>query len=272
MKVELTNTKEEQVRLELILNALPKLYLLIERESVRLKLYRKSQDDFTTSVDLAVQNFLVSLCSRDSIISEEAHYNKTSSKFTWVIDPIDGTVNGLIRRKTPFFVLINLVKKDDFCLAFRIEPAKKFALLTTKKGIFQISPEGKITQLKIKLQKKHEILIFKDHVAKLKNKQIKGFQFLELLLKGQAYQAVWLVKSKEFLCWDFFNLIFTLEQLGFFVSDRYGKRLLRYTPNGEILDFKGNSLKEFFVCFDKAKLNTLVKIATENRAKRVCPL
>lgn len=98
MTLKLTDSKEEQVRLELILNNLPRLYSLIKRESIQLKLYRKGKDDFTTSVDLAVQNFLVRLCYADSIISEEAFYRKTSSKFTWVIDPIDGTVNGLIRQ------------------------------------------------------------------------------------------------------------------------------------------------------------------------------
>jgi len=266
MTIKLTDSKEEQARLELILNNLPRLYSLIERESVQLKLYRKGKDDFTTSVDLAVQNFLVRLCYADSIISEEAFYRKTSSRFTWVIDPIDGTVNGLIRQKAPFFVLINLVTRDDFCFALRVEPAKKFALLTTKKGVFQISSDGNTTHLNTKFNKNREILVFKDHVAKLKNKQIKGYQFLELLLKGQAYQAVWLVKLKEFLCWDFFNLIFTLEQLGFFVSDRYGKRLLKYAPTGIILDSKGNPLKEFFVCFRKVDLNNLIKIVNTSKA------
>lgn len=58
---------------------------------------KTSAIDFATQMDLASEKFIVEEILRarpdDGIIGEEGSARPTSSGFTWVIDPLDGTVN-----------------------------------------------------------------------------------------------------------------------------------------------------------------------------------
>ncbi len=57
----------------------------------------KGQNDFVTDKDFACEEFLISQIKKhfpkDNIISEETNKGNTLSDRTWIIDPIDGTIN-----------------------------------------------------------------------------------------------------------------------------------------------------------------------------------
>ncbi|MEO1289102.1 MAG: inositol monophosphatase family protein, partial [Chloroflexota bacterium] len=73
--------------------------------SEEMQIQKKGTRDIVTSIDYGIENYLIADIQRnfpdDQIIAEET-YNKTlTNKRTWVIDPIDGTVN--FARGFPFF-------------------------------------------------------------------------------------------------------------------------------------------------------------------------
>lgn len=57
----------------------------------------KTQFDLVTNLDIEIENELISIIEKefpdDSILSEEINSTKSLTKRTWIIDPIDGTVN-----------------------------------------------------------------------------------------------------------------------------------------------------------------------------------
>jgi fructose-1,6-bisphosphatase/inositol monophosphatase family enzyme len=74
-------------------------------KSGHLHIQQKGIRDLVTSLDFAIENYIVANIQRDfpddAIIAEETHHHILTDKRTWVIDPIDGTVN--FARGFPFF-------------------------------------------------------------------------------------------------------------------------------------------------------------------------
>lgn len=60
-------------------------------------LVKKARRDLVTQADLAAEKFILSLIKKNfpghAILSEEAGSNKKKSDYSWVIDPLDGTIN-----------------------------------------------------------------------------------------------------------------------------------------------------------------------------------
>jgi myo-inositol-1(or 4)-monophosphatase len=76
---------------------------------------KESQSNIVTEADLESERTIIRLIKEKfpdhQIISEEYGFNKTSSEFTWIIDPLDGTSN--FAAGIPWFgILISVFKEN----------------------------------------------------------------------------------------------------------------------------------------------------------------
>ena len=80
------------------------------------QVFLKQGRDIVTAMDVYIQQKIVSMIRavfpEHNILAEESEYEKTSSPFTWVIDPVDGTIN-LSRQYPVFSVSVALLYEDD---------------------------------------------------------------------------------------------------------------------------------------------------------------
>ena len=62
-----------------------------------LKHHKKGKNDIVTEADFAAEKIILDLIKKHfpshNTISEEAGIEKNNSDYTWIIDPLDGTVN-----------------------------------------------------------------------------------------------------------------------------------------------------------------------------------
>src|SRR3989344_7542696 len=85
----------------------------------------KEDKSFQTKIDKLSEKKIVSVINENfpnhSIIAEEGGLSKKNSEYTWLIDPLDGTTNYII--KIPFFVIsIALAKNDEVDLGVIYDP------------------------------------------------------------------------------------------------------------------------------------------------------
>lgn len=102
--------------------------------SENIKMSTKSTDvDFVTEVDLACDRMIVDQLAKwfpsDTILSEEQGLSKGTGKYTWIIDPLDGTTNFSIghpifavsiarwKGKTPVFGVVYVPMLDELFYA-----------------------------------------------------------------------------------------------------------------------------------------------------------
>ena len=95
--------RELALELERIVHQATKDILL--NESIDLNIESKGFQDIVTAKDKLVEEFLIQeitkLCPNDRFIAEEGHRNPLTDQRTWIIDPIDGTLN--FTQKNPYF-------------------------------------------------------------------------------------------------------------------------------------------------------------------------
>jgi len=64
---------------------------------IELKIENKGYQDIVTAKDKLMEDFLIEsikeICPKDLFIAEEGHHSELTSNRTWIIDPIDGTLN-----------------------------------------------------------------------------------------------------------------------------------------------------------------------------------
>ncbi|MBT3356482.1 inositol monophosphatase [bacterium] len=111
--------------------------------------------DLVTDADLASNNFIVRKIKKtfpnDGIISEELDNEECDGRYTWVIDPLDGTIN--FATGIPIFVvMIALMKEGEVQMSAIFDPVyNKFAFAKKGEGAFvndvkiQCSKEEKMT-------------------------------------------------------------------------------------------------------------------------------
>ena len=101
------------------------------------KISFKGRSDIVTDADLEVEKLILNRVKYEypefSVLAEESSPIQTSSEFTWVIDPIDGTRN--FAEGIPHFcVIVALAKGTDVELGVIYDPIKK-DLFTAQKGM-----------------------------------------------------------------------------------------------------------------------------------------
>ncbi|EKD76437.1 MAG: hypothetical protein ACD_43C00111G0001 [uncultured bacterium] len=86
---------------------------------------KTSQHDIVTEADFASEKIIISAIRKKfpyhNIISEESGELKGKSRFTWIIDPLDGTAN--FAREIPLFgVIVGLVEGETITHAAIMDP------------------------------------------------------------------------------------------------------------------------------------------------------
>lgn len=88
---------------------------LLSHKSERVNITAKSVNDYVTEADKKCENLIVSEIKKafpqDGFYCEESGTVDSASGFTWVIDPIDGTVNYM--NTFPLYTISIALKKDD---------------------------------------------------------------------------------------------------------------------------------------------------------------
>lgn len=104
-------------------------------DSFRLQPVKKNKDEFVTKSDKEVHKFM-RLKIREqfpthNFISEEGGCAKCPSEYTWIIDPLDGTLNYMIRN--PFFsTSIALLKNNEPILGIIYAPFNREMFVAVK--------------------------------------------------------------------------------------------------------------------------------------------
>ncbi len=92
---------------------------IIIRDGFKTKLtleYKSNSSDFVTNIDKAAEKVIVNFIKKEypthNILAEESGSESKGSEYTWVIDPLDGTMN--FAHGLPIFsVSIGVMKKDE---------------------------------------------------------------------------------------------------------------------------------------------------------------
>ena len=111
--------------------------IIRDRFLTEKKISFKGRSDIVTDVDVEVEKLVLNRVKYEypdfSVLAEESSPIKTSSEFTWVIDPIDGTRN--FAQGIPHFcVIVALAKGADVEVGVIYDPIKE-DLFTAQKGM-----------------------------------------------------------------------------------------------------------------------------------------
>lgn len=83
-----------------------------------------SKENFATSIDIEIQEFLNSKLVgliEGSVVYGEENKIRSLGKYTWIVDPIDGTVNLL--RNIPYYAIsVGLLFEDELVLGVVLNP------------------------------------------------------------------------------------------------------------------------------------------------------
>jgi len=90
-----------------------------KRKMVKLEINSKGLNDFVTQFDMETEAKLISelekLLPQAGFIAEESALSSHRSKYTWIIDPIDGTTN-FIHGLFPYAISIALMEDEEVVL------------------------------------------------------------------------------------------------------------------------------------------------------------
>jgi len=131
-------TRREKFLKEIIRKAGKIVLAGFEKSEVRYT--KHDRLDIVTDVDLESNDFIVSRINEefpeDEIISEEIKGDLVGEDYTWIIDPLDGTVN--FSTGIPIFVvMIALVKNGEVVMSAIFDPIhEKFAFAKKGYGAF----------------------------------------------------------------------------------------------------------------------------------------
>lgn len=119
-------------------------------EIANLQVSRKGPGDFVTNADLMAEKTLISFLSEArpdyGFISEESGViaPKNDSPFTWIIDPIDGTIN-FLHAISFFGISVALAYKGDIVAGVVYNPVTTQLYYAEKgKGAFLMTPTGNV--------------------------------------------------------------------------------------------------------------------------------
>ncbi|MBN1156424.1 inositol monophosphatase [Candidatus Woesearchaeota archaeon] len=115
-----------------------KKYFYLEKQHKGIK--GKGFRDVVTAADLESEKKIISIIEKNfpehSIIAEESGYENKGSDYTWVIDPLDGTMN-FSKGMDIFCVSIGVAQKGKVIMAAVFDPVRKYLYFAEKgKGAF----------------------------------------------------------------------------------------------------------------------------------------
>lgn len=233
-------------------------------EVANLQISRKGPGDFVSNADTVAERTLIEQLSYDrpdyGFITEETGDipARNNSPYTWVIDPIDGTLN-FIHAIPTFAISIALLEKGDVIAGLVFNPITNDLYYAEKgKGSYLMTPTGTI-RLRVSGRNNIEQALIgsscfkseqnRNTVAKLVNGlatvRYNGCTTLSLaaVAAGQFDGYV----SGQFKIWDIAAGYLLVKEAGGFASDFNGKRPLNEILSSQTLLASNSALKEAFL-------------------------
>ena len=165
-------------------------FILNLKKKLDIKFYKKNHTKFyisknkkkvnpVTNLDKRIEIFIRNEIKKNypnhNVIGEEGRNINNNSKYTWVIDPIDGTKNFIIGAPT-WSNLIGLYKKNNCLFSFANFPQLNKFYIAFKKNNY-VFVNKKLKKIKLKNHKKKIQHICINTFGTLKNKKL--FKYLE---------------------------------------------------------------------------------------------
>ncbi|MCF6268877.1 MAG: inositol monophosphatase [Melioribacteraceae bacterium] len=98
--------------------------------------YKSNITDFVTNIDKEAENKIIEFIKKEypshNVLAEESGVDNRNSKYTWVIDPLDGTMN--FAHGLPIFCVSIGVMKDSEIIAGVIYDVMNDAIFSAEKG------------------------------------------------------------------------------------------------------------------------------------------
>lgn len=136
---------------------------ILFNKDMPLNIREKGKQDIVTAKDVAMENYIVSQILESfplhKIIGEENHHEDLTNEYTWILDPIDGTLNFTLGN--PFYgVQVCLLKnKEEILSAIYLPSIDEFYLAIINKGLFL---NGKRVELDKTITVENAIISFGD--------------------------------------------------------------------------------------------------------------
>ncbi|QIV95820.1 myo-inositol-1(or 4)-monophosphatase [Allofrancisella inopinata] len=180
-----------------------KIILQAQNDISSIKTSKKANNTIMSNIDIAVENFLVDSIKKlgfdDYFITEEAgEFGNKESRFSWIIDPIDGT-NNFVHGLPHCCISIALKKDEELVLGVIYNPFLDLmfsaykgqgAQLNGKK--IRVSQSQELDDTLISASLKYSRKTFNDsYVAELikLQQQIAGYRYSGSIAMDMAYLA-----------------------------------------------------------------------------------
>lgn len=217
-----------------------KIILQAQNDPSTIKISKKADNTTVSNVDIAVENFIIDNIKKsgfnDYFITEESgEFGNKDSRFTWIIDPIDGT-NNFVHGLPHCCISIAVRKDDDIVLGVIYNPFLDLmfcaykgqgALLNGKKIRVAQSLDLKDTLISASL--KYSRRIFNDsyaiEVIKLQQ-TISGYRYSGSIAMDMAYLAAGYIDGLwacgDVKIWDLAAGYIIMKEAGAIVTDVHG--------------------------------------------------
>ncbi|MBY7735326.1 inositol monophosphatase family protein [Francisella philomiragia] len=217
-----------------------KIILQAQNDPSTIQISQKSDNTTVSNIDVAVENFIIDNIKKsgfnDYFITEESgEFGNKDSRFTWIIDPIDGT-NNFVHGLPHCCISIAAKKDNDIVLGVIYNPFLDLmfcaykgqgALLNGKK--IRVAQSQDLEKTLISASLKYSRRIFKDtYVAELIKLQqvISGYRYSGSIAMDMAYLAagyidgLWACGSVKI--WDLAAGYIIMKEAGAIVTDIHG--------------------------------------------------
>lgn len=131
------NIKTIRTEVEQIARSIGKFLIEEQAKLVDSDIELKGTRNFVTHIDREAEKLLVEqlspLIPEATFLTEEGTIDYAEGKYTWIIDPLDGTTN-YVHGDTPYTVSIALMKDEEVVLGVVFDPVANELFAATEKG------------------------------------------------------------------------------------------------------------------------------------------
>jgi myo-inositol-1(or 4)-monophosphatase len=201
---------------------------------------QKGKRDLVTNLDIEAEKIIIDAIEKEyplhSIIAEESGVTHKGSEYTWVVDPIDGTMN-FIHGNSPFRVAIGLLHKEESVLSVLYGPTNNRLAVAVK------GQGAMINDKKIEVSKHNDLLesLVMTHLSSKKLPRLRTIVALENIFNnamqirvlGSGLAAMEYISSSKFdvffnvetKIWDILPAVCLIEEAGGKVTDIEGNKI-----------------------------------------------
>ena len=235
-----------------------KIILQAQNDMGSIKVSKKPNNTVVSNIDVAVENFIIDNIKKSGfddyyITEEHGSFGNKDSRFTWIIDPIDGTnnfVHGL-----PHCCISIAVKKDDDIIMGVIYNPFLDLMFTAYKGEgaqlngrkIRVSQSPNLEDTLISASLKYSRKVFNDsYVAEMLILQqtISGYRYSGSIAMDMAYLAAGYIDglwaSGSVQIWDVAAGYIILKEAGAIVTDIKGSNDI---DNAKVLVAANNKIQ-----------------------------